>query len=95
MYAECKRCRTAYVEALNVVRQVFPGARIIATSGIPQISVGTEPVEEERNDMSETEYDAEELRRAEQLRIAAGMSPDVTPAMAARFLRLAEEHSHE
>jgi len=35
MYDECKRCRTAYAAALNIVRQIFPGARIVGTPGIP------------------------------------------------------------
>ena len=35
MYAECKSCRDAYVQALNTVRQVFPGARIIGVPGWP------------------------------------------------------------
>jgi hypothetical protein len=34
MYAECERCRTALARAIKAVRQVFPGARIVATPGI-------------------------------------------------------------
>lgn len=41
--------------------------------------------------MTESEFTDEELCRAEQARLAAGMPPDVTPEMAARFLRLADE----
>ena len=35
MYVECKGCRDAYVAALNAVRQVFPGARIVGIPGFP------------------------------------------------------------
>jgi hypothetical protein len=35
LYAECKRCRDAYARALAIVRQVFPGARIVGAPGIP------------------------------------------------------------
>jgi hypothetical protein len=34
-YGECRRCRGAYVAALNTVRRVFPGARIVGVPGFP------------------------------------------------------------
>jgi hypothetical protein len=47
MYAECARCRVAYVQALKVVRLVFPGARIVGTPGIPETSAGEGPAGKE------------------------------------------------
>jgi hypothetical protein len=47
-YSEGKRCRVAYTRALRVVRQVFPGARVIAAPGIPQTEAGEGPARERK-----------------------------------------------
>jgi hypothetical protein len=48
LYAECERCRKALAEAIRVVRLTFPGARIVATPGIPiRTSAGDRPAREE------------------------------------------------
>jgi hypothetical protein len=40
MYGECARCRHELVAAINVIRQVLPGARIVGTPVLPYELVG-------------------------------------------------------